>query len=276
VRAFRWSLGALQRVWPQLAVRAAQRLFCTPLPPKWAHRRRAWGPQWRAESWPFEAASITVHGLHAAPHAPVVLLLHGWGGHGGQMLTLAEALASEGWRPVIVEMPAHGRSAGTRSTLPQFTRALDYAATRLQQQGHTLHAVVAHSLGASAAAHAASRGLPLRRLVLLAPPASPRNYTRLFASVFGLSEATRARMQARIEAAEGALMANFEPAAVGSRIAAPTLVVHDRHDSINRFADGEAFTASIAGARLHVTEGLGHRKLLHDGGVIGTVVRFLR
>ena len=29
--------------------------------------------------------------------------------------------------------------------------------------------VVAHSLGASAAAHAASRGLPVQRLVLLAP-----------------------------------------------------------------------------------------------------------
>ncbi len=94
-------------------------------------------------------------------------------------------------------------------------------------------------------------------------------------AVFGLSEATRSRMQSRIEAAEGALMAAFEPAVVGPRVTAPTLVVHDRQDRINRFADGEAFTASIAGAQLHATEGLGHRKLLHDAGVAAQVVRFL-
>jgi pimeloyl-ACP methyl ester carboxylesterase len=94
--------------------------------------------------------------------------------------------------------------------------------------------------------------------------------------VFGLSEATRARMQSRIEAAEGALMATFEPAVVGPRVKVPTLVVHDRGDSINRFPDGEAFTAAIAGARLVATEGLGHRKLLHDPGVVSEVVRFLR
>ena len=276
VRAFRWSLGAAQRLWPALAVRAAHRLFCTPLPPRWMQRRADWGPHWRAERWPFEHANVTVHRQHPAAHAPLVLLAHGWGGHGGQMLTLAAALAASGWQPVILEMPAHGRSAGAHSSLPQFARALDYVATRLQQQGHTLRAVVAHSLGANAAAFAASRGLAIDRLVLLAPPASPRGYTRLFAAVFGLNEATRARMQARIEAAEGALMAAFEPSAVGPRIAMPTLVVHDRQDSINRFVDGEAFTAAIDGARLVPTEGLGHRKLLHDADVVAQVVRFIR
>jgi pimeloyl-ACP methyl ester carboxylesterase len=275
IRAFRWSMGAVQRLAPAFSVRAASRLFCTPLPPKWMHRRVEWGPSWRSESWPFEGASVTVHTLHAAAHAPLVLLVHGWGGHGGQMLSLAKALAGQGWQPVVIEMPAHGRSAGARSNLPQFARALDYVAARLLQQGHTLRAVVAHSLGANAAAYAAGRGLAADRLVLLAPPASPRNYTRLFASVFGLSEATRARMQSRIEAAEGALMATFEPALVGPRVKVPTLVVHDRHDAINRFADGESFTAAIAGARLVATEGLGHRKLLHDAGVVAEVVRFL-
>ena len=34
-RIFRWGLGTSQRLWPALAVRAAYRLFGTPLPPKW-------------------------------------------------------------------------------------------------------------------------------------------------------------------------------------------------------------------------------------------------
>jgi pimeloyl-ACP methyl ester carboxylesterase len=274
-RIFRWGLGASQQLWPALAVRAAYRLFGTPLPPKWISRRRAWSPDWHIERWPFEDASLTLYSRPAAPQGPVVLLVHGWGGHAGQMLALAEQLGAQGLRPVMVEMPAHGRSGGSVSNLPQFARVLEYVAARLQQQGHTLRAVVAHSLAANAGAYAASRGLAAGRLVLLAPPASPLEYTRLFARVFGLRETTRAAMQRRIEACEGVLMPQFEPAAVGPRITLPTLVVHDRQDSINRFADGVAYSEAIAGARLMATEGLGHRKILKDDAVLREVAAFL-
>ncbi len=274
-RLFRWSLGASQRLWPALAVRAAYRLFATPLPPKWLSRRRAWAPDWRIEAWPFENASLTLYTRPVAPHGAVALLVHGWGGHAGQMLALADSLQAQGLRPVMLEMPAHGRSAGLSSNLPQFARAIDYAVARLVQQGHTVRAVVAHSLGANAGAYAASRGLPVGRLVLLAPPASPYEYTRLFAHVFGLHEPTRAAMQRRIEAREGILMPQFEPDAVGPRIAQPTLVVHDRRDSINRFADGVAYSEAIADARLVATQELGHRRILKDPEVLRQVAAFV-
>jgi pimeloyl-ACP methyl ester carboxylesterase len=275
VRLFRWALVAAQRLWPSLAVRAASRLFGTPLPPKWLSRGAPWDANWRVEHWPFEDASVTVYSQAAAPHGPIVLLFHGWGGHARQLLPLAEALAQRGVRPVLVEMPAHGRSAGAVSNLPQFARAIDYVAARLQHEGHTLRGVVAHSLAANAAAYVASRGLAVDRLVLLAPPASPRDYTRYFAHVFGLSETTRAAMQKRIEAREGIVMPLFEPDAVGARIRVPTLIVHDRDDSINRFADGQAYAHAIRGAQLLPTRGIGHRRILKDAEVVGKVVIFL-
>lgn len=274
IRLFRFALGASQRLWPSLAVRAACRLFGTPLPPKWLNRRVPWDASWRIERWPFERAGVTVYSRSAATHGPVALLAHGWGGHARQMLPLAEALIQQGLHPVLIEMPAHGRSAGSVSNLPQFARAIEYVAARLLQEGHALRAVVAHSLAANAAAYAAGRGLAAERLVLVAPPASPREYTRLFAHVFGLSEATCAAMQDRIEAREGILMPQFEPDAAGPRIRVPTLVVHDREDSINRFADGVAFAQAIGGAQLFATEGLGHRRLLKDAQVLGKVAIF--
>ena len=186
IRAFRLGLAAAERMWPALAVRMATRLFLTPLPPKWLHRRGSWHKDWRAESWPFEDAGVTVYSPAVAPHAPVVLLVHGWGGHAGQMLPLAESIAAQGLRPVLLEMPGHGSSRGSTSTLPQ-----------------------------------------------------------------------------------------FEPRAVGSRIRVPTLVVHDRGDSINRFPDGQAYAHAIREARLSATEGLGHRKILKDAQVIGEVAIFV-
>lgn len=274
IRLFRFALGTSQRLWPALAVRAAYRLFGTPLPPKWLNRRIAWDASWRIEQWAFEDANISVYSQPVAPHGPIALLVHGWGGHARQMLPLAEALAQQGLRPVLLEMPAHGRSAGSVSNLPQFARAIEYAAGRLLQDGHTIRVLAAHSLGANAAAFAASRGLPVERLVLLAPPASPRNYTRYFAQVFGLTEQTRAAMQRRIESREGILMPQLEPASVGPRIRVPTLIVHDREDSINLFADGQAYAHAIRGAQLLGTQGLGHRKILKDAGVIGKVTLF--
>lgn len=274
IRLFRLALGASQRLWPALAVRAAYRLFATPLPPKWLNRRGEWGADWKIEHWPFEQADLTVYSQPVAPHGPVALLVHGWGGHAGQLRALADALAQHGLRPVLLEMPAHGRSAGAVSNLPQFARAIEYAVGRLQQDGHQVRVLAAHSLGANAAAFAAARGLPVERLVLLAPPASPREYTRYFAHVFGLSEDTRAAMQKRIEAREAILMPQFEPAAVGQRIRVPTLVVHDRRDSVNPFTDGQAFARAIRGASLLATEGLGHRKMLKDAEVIGKVTLF--
>ena len=275
IRLFRAALTASERLWPSLAVRLAYRLFLTPLPPKWLHRRSGWHKAWRTETWPFENASLTVYSPAAAPHAPVVLLVHGWGGHAAQMLPLAEAIAARGLRPVLLDMPAHGRSRGSMSALPQFARAIDYVAARLHQQGFELHGLIAHSLGASAAAYVASRGLAIRRLVLLAPPASPPEYTRLFAQVFGLSEATRAAMQKRIEARQGLPMPLFEPQSLGPRIRVPTLIVHDRGDSVNRFADGQAYAQAVRDARFVATEGLGHRKMLKDAQVLGEVAIFL-
>lgn len=273
INALRFALSATERLWPAMAVRAASRLFLTPLPPKWFNRGKHWGRQWRIDSWPFEGASIT---LYSQPsNGPVVLLVHGWGGHAGQMRALADQLAAQGMHPVIVDMPAHGRSAGMRSTLPQFARAIEYLTARLGQQGNSVHALVAHSLGATAAAYAVGRCLPLERLVLIAPAASPPAYTRMFAHVFGLSEQTRGAMQRRIEAREGVLMAQFEADAAGPRIKVPTLVVHDRADSVNRFADGEAYVASVQGAQLHATEALGHRAILKDLTVIERVSGFV-
>lgn len=275
MRLLRAGLGATERLWPALAVRAAYRLFGTPLPLRRPGRSAAPGADWRTERWAFEDAEITVYTPQAQPHGPAVLLLHGWGGHARQMLPLAQALAARGLRPVLLDMPAHGGSRGRVSNLPQFARAIEYATARLQAQDSAPAAVVAHSLAANAAAHAASRGLATGRLVLLAPPASPHEYTRLFAQVFGLTERTRAAMQRRIEAREGILMRQFEPPAVGPRIALPTLVVHDRGDRVNRFADGESYRDHIAGATLLATEGLGHRKILQQAEVLHAVAGFV-
>ena len=177
MRALRFALTTSQRLWPALGVRAAYRLFGTPLPPKWLYRAQGPGAEWRREGWAFEDAGVGIYHLAAqdsgAESAPVVLLVHGWGGHAGQMLPLAQAVADAGLRPVLLELPAHGRSAGTMSNSPQFARAIAYVAARLAADGHALRAAVAHSLGANGLALAAAGGGAAPRRGRGGPPAPP-------------------------------------------------------------------------------------------------------
>ena len=274
-RLLRLLLALLQRAWPPLAVRLACGVFLTPLPAKFLRRRASMDASWHAKRWPFEGGDVMLYHHDSNAEGPLVLLVHGWGGNAGQMRPLAEALSAQGLRPVIIDLPAHGRSTGWQSSLPQFARAIEYIGAQLAHEGTAVQAIVAHSLGASASALAAARGLPVERLVLLAPAASPPAYTRLFAQVFGLTEHTRAAMQVRIEAREAMLMPQFEPRSLGARLDVPVLIAHDRSDRVNAFSDGLAYVQALPRAELFATEGLGHNRILKDPHVMDYVADFV-
>ena len=265
------SLRTLDAVAPAWGTRAALRLFFTPLPWKFAMRRPVPAP-WSITRWPFEGVTLAAYrrtGLE--PGRPVVLLVHGWAGSGLQMRAIGDALAEAGFDPVLLDFPAHGRSAGWRSTLPQFARAIYAAASRLPP----LHAVVAHSLGALAALHTAGRGLPVQRLVLLAPSSPPALFLRWFAGSFGLADSIPQRMRAHIESVEGVPLAEFEPDWLGPRVGQPTLVIHDSGDRVAPIAASQRIVRVLPDARLQATDGLSHTRVLGDPAVALSVLRHL-
>ncbi len=197
-----------------------------------------------------------------------MLLVHGWAGSGAQLIQLGDALAEAGYDPVLLDFPAHGRSAGWQATLPQFQRAVYSAAARIGP----LHAVVAHSLGAIATMHAAARGLPVERLVLVAPSAPPMTFLRWFAAAFGLRESVADRMRDRIESREGIAITEFEPEWLGPRIRQRVLVVHDETDRVAPLESSRRVLRSLADGRLVTTRGLGHRRVLNDRNVASEIV----
>ena len=263
--AHRWS--------PALATRLALQLFFTPLPGKQQARARAVPAPWTATRHPFEGGELTTwQRPDAAAGRPRILLVHGWAGDAQQWRALGDRLAAAGFDPVLLDLPAHGRSDFARSTLPQWVRALFAVSARLGPW----HGIAAHSLGALASAHAAARGLAVQRLALVATSPPPRQFLRWFAGVLGPGEALAARMQDSIERREGMPMEQFEPPWLGTRLAQPTLVVHDHDDRTAPFAGAERLAAAIPGARLVASSGLGHRRVLADGGVLDGIVAHLR
>lgn len=271
-RALGVTLRLADRLAPALGTRGALRLFFTPLPWKLAARRPLPAP-WQVSHWPFEGVQLAMHRRGDLPAGrPVVLLVHGWAGHAAQFRRIGDVLAAQGFDPVLLDLPAHGRSGGWRSTLPQFSRTLFAAVARLGP----LHGVVAHSLGSLATLHAAARGLPVQRLALIAPSSPPAQFMAWFAHSFGLPAGLAERMQRQIEHREGVPLAEYEAGWLGPRVAQPTLLLHDEADRIAPFAASRRLAQALTAARLEPHGGLGHRRILDDGAVADAVAAHLR
>ncbi len=286
-RAARWMGRAMRtahRLSPRLALGLAMRLFFTPLPSKLAARARPVPAPWQAERVPFEQGTVVLWRRSAAPAAnafvadtataprPIVLLVHGWAGDAMQMRDLGDALAADGFEPLLLDFPGHGRSDGWRSTLPQFVRAL----FAVQARVGPLHGMVAHSLGALAAAHAVGRGLAASRLVLVAPPTPPAMFMQGFAQSFGLGSGLARRMREQVQSREGVPLEQFEAPWLAAHVRLPTLVLHDRGDRVAPLPLAQALVQALPAARLSTTDGLGHRRILADAAVGAQVIAHLR
>jgi pimeloyl-ACP methyl ester carboxylesterase len=269
----RGAFAVLNRVAPALSARWAERIWFT-LPRSPALSRAVTVPGGRA--FTVEVAGHRVEGQEWG-EGPAVYLMHGWGGYAGQLSAFVAPLTATGHRVVAFDAPSHGRSA-PGAFGPRSSSILEFAATltAVVDSRGPAHAVIAHSMGATAAAVAMCDGLRADRVALVAPMASPVSYARQLADALGFGEPTYRRLIARVERRVGAPMRHFDVPELGRAIAMPpTLVVHDRQDTSTPVADGAAVAAAWPAARLHVTSGLGHRRVLRDPGVVAEIVSFV-
>src|SRR5262249_22686971 len=202
---------------------------------------------------------------------PVVYLVHGWAGRGGQLSAFGPPLASAGFTVVTFDAPGHGASSGGRTSLVEFGRALRAVVDAFGPA----EAVVAHSLGAAATAWALDEGLGVGCLVFIAPPADPVAWTRTFADRLGIAQEVMSTMQARSERRLGIRWSDLDVRRLGSTMSAPLLVIHDGDDGEVPCSDGAAIAAAWPNARLRTTRRLGHHRILRDPSVVDEVTAFV-
>lgn len=274
LRWLRWQLGALWALSPALGFRQAWRVFTTPrrLPTKaWEAPALA---DARRRTVMAETGTVAVYEWGPAA-APAVLLVHGWEHRASFWRAWVAPLLAAGYRVVALDGPAHGASAGRRTTLTDFGGAVQAVVNTLG----AVRAIVAHSFGAASVAGLPVRlpaGAALPRLVLISAPVGPRVVAERFADFLRLPADLVRRFARHIEQETGRPADSFAVAAAGpSTGAEQVLVLHDEGDEIIPFAEGQQIVASWPGARLHATRGLGHNRILRDAGVIAESIGFI-
>lgn len=265
----RFGMRALATGAPPLAAWVGERLFLTPPRHEAPTRERKALRDAAAFDVPFRGGRLRAWrwGGEGAP----VLLVHGWGGRGGQMAAFAPSLVAAGLPVVTFDGPAHGRSDGRLASAPDFAAAIRAVVERLRG----VRAVVSHSMGAPATVLALRDGLAVEAAVFVGGSLGPRGFLRQFGQALGLSETTRAAVARRLEDRFGGGFEDYDLRTDCAAMTIPLMVVHDRLDGEVPFAQGEAIALAWPGAEMVTTEGLGHGRILRDPAVVARVSGFV-
>jgi len=278
MRAARTAFRLLAPHAPDLAARAAERLFLTA--PR--HRR----PAWEAEALASAGRLRIPHGSSFLPawewvppaagadRAPTVVLVHGWEGRGSQLAPFVDPLLARGLRVLAFDAPGHGDAPTRLASVVEHARAIVSVSELVRGRGGKVHGVIGHSVGGAASVLATRFGLEAARFALIAPPISPERFAEGFAKVLELPPAVSAGMIARVERRYGVRMNELDVRGYAANLDA-LLVVHDAGDKVVPHADGASIAAAARHGQLVTTEGLGHHRILRAPAVVDAIVPFV-
>jgi pimeloyl-ACP methyl ester carboxylesterase len=287
MKIIRRLFGVGEVIAPRLSGRLAFELFCR-TPKK---DRLTKGERRAIDSARGFMAEARHHRLKAGSHciamhefrpenvravAGTVLVIHGWNSRTEYMKALIEGFRHAGHRVIALDLPGHGQSTGRRLTM---VSAVD--AVRLASEWFgPFKAVVGHSFGGAVAANAAVasiRGieaLAVDRLILIAAPASLPAMFERYGKFLNLGPRSQAVVADQVERIAGRPLSDFVGGVQLASAPIQTLVIHARDDREVSADDAANYASAGDHVRLHWADGLGHRRILSNPGVVDEAVRF--
>ena len=254
---------------PPLAARWVYRLWFQPLRYPEPQQEKEWRHTAEPLAVVHRGQALAVDSWGAGP---TVLMVHGWNGRGAQLGAFGPALVKAGYRVVTFDTPAHGRSPGRATNLPEISEAIHAVA----QACGPVHAVIGHSFGVACTLYAVQQGLSVNRLVAISPPHNVRGLTQKFFTALDIEPRVQEIFNRTFEKNFGAdLWERFSPEVVARQLSVPGLIVHDQDDRDVPIQEGDAVAQAWPGAQFVRTTGLGHRRILRDPDVIARVTAFI-
>ncbi|WP_405796266.1 alpha/beta hydrolase [Streptomyces sp. NBC_01506] len=280
----RTALNGVSYVSPRLAGRAAFRLFRTP------RGRSRLRPDERPVMDRAVVGEIAVGGGRAVSYRwgtgeRPVLLVHGWESRGSRFATLVSELLDLGLSPVAFDAPGHGDATGESMTILDLR---DIVAALDADHG-PFEMIVAHSVGVTATFLAVREsGVRTERIVAISGVPDFAYLVDGFCAGLGLRGRLNRELRGRVERelfpGEDDIWARFSvprteiPMEARTRMGGgpSVLVVHDEDDDMVDPAGSHALAAALGDrARLVLTHGLGHRRIIGDRQVAAHVRDFV-
>jgi dipeptidyl aminopeptidase/acylaminoacyl peptidase len=241
------------------------------------------GLPWRAVSLP-TANGKRLFGwfIPAAPAAPALVVMHGWGGNAEMMLPLAAPLHAAGYSLLLVDARCHGRSdADSFASLPRFAEDIEAALAWLAGRPEVDPArlgIIGHSVGAGAALLVAAGQPTLRAVVSLAAFAHPAAMMRRWLAAKRIPYwPLGAYVLGYVQRVIGHRFDDIAPCNTIARVRCPVLLIHGLEDSTVPVGEARQIHAGRAGDAVELLLVPGSHDDYGDiGSQIGAVAAFLQ
>ncbi len=272
VKIIQTLFSTLGWVFPKPMAHFAYRLFTRPM--KRAQHKYSDALLEQAETFsiPFKQDDLKLYSWGDGNET--ILLVHGWESRGTALRNFVPNLVEQGYRVVTFDAPAHGESGGDWVNMPLYAEAIRSVLLQLGR----VKSIIAHSFGGSSSVYLLSfvdTNIELENLVLVATPSDIKVVFDGFAKMIRAALPVREALYEHIKNLTGIAIEDYQLEKFAPKMNVQNvLIVHDKQDDIVSFSDGEAYYHALNNSKIHVTEGLGHFKLVKNKTVIETITRF--
>ena len=223
-----------------------------------------------ARSFTFQSGDKTIQGYEWGK-GPAIIFIHGWAGRGIQFLQYFDLLINAGYSVFTFDHVGHGDSEGQTSNYFEFSNAV--ISFMMFKKKLEIHAIVAHSLGASAVVNYLWQTGRKIKTILIAPALSLIDTLDQTFSRYGVPKAVFKSLIKEIETETGHEFEKENPASLITMLDSDILIVHDTHDKAISYEDSWKISLLNDNIRLYSTRGLGHIRILKDKALAREIIR---
>lgn len=262
----------LEAISPKLATLFAAKLFTTPIKHKIPKRELHMEQNSRQSKLLVSSIKkeITVYEYGEAKKK--ILLVHGWSGRGTQLVKIADELLKMGYQVISFDAPAHGKSEGKMTLMPEFIASI----LEIEKQFGPFEFAIGHSLGGMSILNAIKQGFKVKKAVTIGSGDIIKDIIDDFISNLKLQPKIGIMLKQHFEKKFGEPMEDYSSHLAAQAVKIPVLVIHDKDDNDVAVKTAYNIDKHLENSELIITEGLGHRKILGNEIVINKIKEFLK
>ncbi|EDP95303.1 alpha/beta hydrolase [Kordia algicida OT-1] len=261
----------LQFIAPSIAAKYAQRLFITPLKHKMPKREFHMDKNSQQASLHIPSIQKDIITYTYGNGKKKILLAHGWSGRGTQLVKIADHFVKLGYQTISFDAPAHGKAPGKLTSMPEFIEAIH----EIDKQFGPFEFAIGHSLGGMALLNAVREGFQIKKLATIGAADVITDIILHFTRTLTLKDSVATKMKAILDSKFGRDIDYASASNAAKEVNIPTLVVHDEDDVDVAVSCAYAIHKALPNGTLHITQNLGHRRILGNKEVIEKVEDFL-
>jgi pimeloyl-ACP methyl ester carboxylesterase len=254
-----------------LAAKYAKRLFITPIKYKMPKREFHMDEASKQTLMQVPAIDKEILVYSYGDGEKKILLAHGWSGRGTQLVKIADHFVKLGYQTISFDATSHGKLKGNQSSLLEFIESIK----ELDTQYGPFEFAIGHSLGGMSLLNAIKDGMQVQKLVTIGAADIISDIIDDFIKALTLKPVVATKMKAILDTIYGSDINEVSASYAAKKVTFPALVVHDENDNDVPIHCAHALHNALPQGNIHITQGLGHRRILGNQDVIKKIEDFL-